>query len=71
MSDVLEGSAAELPLVEIPTKRELIEDALRTNPTSSDRKIASIVGCDHKTVGASRARLGIAAPSKPSQGVTP
>jgi hypothetical protein len=50
------------PLVEMPTKRELIEDELRINSNRSDREIARIVGCDHKTVGTARERLGIAAP---------
>src|ERR1700694_172610 len=55
----IEKPAAELPLVELPTKRELIEDALRTDPKKSDRAIAKTLGVDHKTVGAARARLGL------------
>lgn len=57
MLDTIERTTAELPLADQPTKRELIEDALRADPKRSDREIARIVGCDHKTVGAARARL--------------
>jgi hypothetical protein len=60
MLDTIEKPAAESPLlVELPTKRELIEDALRTDPKKSDRAIAKTFGVDHKTVGAARARLGL------------
>jgi hypothetical protein len=66
MLDTIESTtekpAAAPPLVKLPTKRELIEDALRTDPQKSDRAIAKAIGVDHKTVGAARARLGIASP---------
>jgi hypothetical protein len=63
MLDAIEKPAAESPLlVELPTKRELIEDALRTDPNKSDRAIAKSLGVDHKTVGAARARLSLAIP---------
>jgi hypothetical protein len=39
------------------TKQGKIAAELRNNPQLSDRKIAERVGCDHKTVGAWRARL--------------
>jgi hypothetical protein len=52
----------ELPLVELPTKRELVVEELRTNPNRSDREIGRICSVDHKTVAAHRKRLGIAAP---------
>jgi hypothetical protein len=55
MLDTVEKT--ELPLVELPTKRELIEDALRTDPNRSDREIARVVGCDHKTVGSLRGKI--------------
>jgi len=38
-------------------KRRLIEDELRETPTSSNRKIAKLLGVDHKTVASARARL--------------
>jgi hypothetical protein len=60
MLDAIEKSEAELPLVEQPTKRELIEDALRTDANRSDRAIADVLKVDHKTVGAHRKRMGIA-----------
>src|SRR5712672_3002318 len=50
------------PLVELPTKRELIEDALRADASRSDRSIADSIGVDHKTVGAARKRLGLPSP---------
>lgn len=53
------------PLAEIPTKRELLEDELRTNAARSDREIARVVGVDHKTVSAARARLGISPINSP------
>lgn len=64
MLDLMNKTEAEttLPLVEMPTKRDLITEELRTNPTRSDREIARVVGCDHKTVGAARERMGIASP---------
>jgi hypothetical protein len=39
------------------TKCALIESELRANSARSDREIARIVGCDHKTVAKVRARL--------------
>jgi hypothetical protein len=43
-------------------KRALVEAELRKDAGRSDREIARVVGCDHKTVGAARERLGIASP---------
>ena len=60
MSEVLEHTI-ELPL-DTAAKRALIESELRKEAGRSDREIARIVGCDHKTVGAARERLGIASP---------
>jgi hypothetical protein len=57
MLDTIEKPAGELPLVEQPTKRELIEDALRTDPKRSDRQIALALGVDHKTVGKVRGKI--------------
>ena len=74
IESTIEKPAGELPLVEIPSKREVVEDALRTNPNRSDRQIAEACGVDHKTVGAARVRMGIPAfvgkRNKPSQSVT-
>jgi hypothetical protein len=54
------------PQVKLDTagKRAVIESELRKDPQRSDRKIAEAVGhgVDHKTIGAARARLGIATP---------
>jgi hypothetical protein len=48
-------------------KRERIETELRADASRSDRKIAETIGCDHKTVGAARARLGNSiSPADPS-----
>jgi hypothetical protein len=63
-----ENPAGAVPLVDLPTKRELIEDALRADPQKSDRAIAKTLGVDHKTVGAARVRLGIASPQGNSPG---
>ncbi|HEY8336709.1 MAG TPA: hypothetical protein VIQ05_23195 [Tardiphaga sp.] len=53
-------------------KRERIEAELRADASRSDRKIAEVVGCDHKTVGAARARLGNSiSPDEPIAGSTP
>ncbi|MBR1246151.1 hypothetical protein JQ609_04305 [Bradyrhizobium sp. AUGA SZCCT0169] len=41
------------------TKREAIETELRHDADRSDREIARIVGCDHKTVAARRREMGI------------
>ena len=35
-------------------KRERITDAIAANQTASDREIARLIGCDHKTVGSVR-----------------
>jgi len=59
------------PLAELPTKRELLDDALRTNSNRSDREIAREIGVDHKTVGAARARLGLPSPLGNSPPVSP
>ena len=41
----------------ITNKQELIERELQIDASRSDRAIARIVGCDHKTVGNARAKL--------------
>jgi hypothetical protein len=73
MLDTIERTTeTELPL-DTAAKRALIETELRKDAGRSDREIARIVGCDHKTVGSARERLGIASPlgnSAPSQTVT-
>lgn len=63
MLDTIErtNTTPELPL-DTAAKRALIETELRKDVGRSDREIARIVGCDHKTVGAARERFGIAAP---------
>lgn len=62
MLDTLERmTTAEQPL-DTTAKRALIEVELRKDAGRSDREIARIIGCDHKTVGAARERLGIASP---------
>ncbi len=38
-------------------KRTLIADEIENNPARSDRAIARVIGCDHKTVGAVRREL--------------
>jgi hypothetical protein len=43
-------------------RRAAIEIELRKDAGRSDREIARVVGCDHKTVGSARTRLGIASP---------
>jgi hypothetical protein len=48
-------------------KRTAIDAELRNDPNRSDREIARIVGCDHKTVGARRADMrSISPPSSPN-----
>ena len=42
------------------TKAEQVERELFANPERSNREIGRVVGCDHKTVGAARERLGSA-----------
>ena len=57
MLDLLSRPVLEIK-TDTPSKRELIERELLENPERSNREIARIVGCDHKTVGAARERLG-------------
>jgi hypothetical protein len=52
----------ELEIGASPTKREAIELELRNDADRSDREIARVVGCDHKTVAARRREMGIAPP---------
>ena len=40
-------------------KRKLIEDELKETPTTSNRKIAKLLGVDHKTVATVRDRLAL------------
>jgi hypothetical protein len=54
MLDVVEQTT-ELPL-DTAAKRALIEIELRKDASRSDREIARVVGCDHKTVAAHRAK---------------
>lgn len=54
MLDVIEQTT-ELPL-DNAGKRARIESELCNDPQRSDREIARIVGCDHKTVGSVRAK---------------
>jgi hypothetical protein len=61
MLDLLSKPETETAIDTAP-KRARIEQELRADPTRSDREIARIVGCDHKTVGAARERLGVASP---------
>lgn len=49
-------------------KRALIETELRKDAGRSDREIARVVGCDHKTVGTTRERLDLASPLGNSPG---
>lgn len=51
-----ETTTTELPL-DAAAKRSLIETELRKDAGRSDREIARIVGCDHKTVGTARSKL--------------
>jgi hypothetical protein len=63
MLDTIEKPAGtEFDLGQQPSKRDLVEAALRADAARSDREIARQVGCDHKTVGSARERLGIASP---------
>jgi hypothetical protein len=63
MLDTIERTETtnELPL-DTAAKRALIESELRKDAGRSDREIARVVKCDHKTVGAARERLGLASP---------
>jgi hypothetical protein len=56
MSEVLELTTTESAL-DTAAKRALIETELRKDAGRSDREIARIVGCDHKTVGAARGKV--------------
>jgi hypothetical protein len=51
-----EDAATQLttPLTPADRRRRRILRAIEANPTASDRKIAEIAGCDHKTVAAHR-----------------
>jgi hypothetical protein len=51
-----EDAATELitPLSPADRKRRQVIRAIQANPGASDRKIAEIAGCDHKTVAAYR-----------------
>jgi hypothetical protein len=71
MSEILElTTTTELPL-DTAAKRALIESELRENPQRSDREIARLVDCDHKTVAAHRKRLGPATPIGNSPPISP
>jgi hypothetical protein len=58
----------DVPALDTAGKRALIDAELRKDAGRSDREIARIVGCDHKTVGSTRERLGIATPLGNSPG---
>jgi hypothetical protein len=55
-----EGAVSELltPSTTADRKRRKILRAIEANPGASDRKIAEIVGCDHKTVAKYRSSAG-------------
>ncbi|MGY8705114.1 hypothetical protein RAD16_05145 [Bradyrhizobium sp. 18BD] len=53
MTDILDLE----PKLDTATKRERIEIELRVDPQRSNRAIAELVGCDHKTVGSVRAKF--------------
>jgi hypothetical protein len=55
-----EGAASALlsPSTPADRKRRQILRAIEANPDASDRKIAEIAGCDHKTVAKYRGRAG-------------
>ncbi len=63
MLDTIERTetTTELPL-DTAAKQALIETELRKDAGRSDREIARLIGCDHKTVSAARERLGITSP---------
>jgi hypothetical protein len=48
-------------------RRKLILRAIEANPDASDRKLAEIAGCDHKTVAAYRRNAGEAAGEIPTE----
>jgi hypothetical protein len=56
------ATQSELEIGASPTKREAVESELRNDAGRSDREIARVVGCDHKTVAARRREMGIASP---------
>jgi len=56
------GRDALNPPLDTAAKRARVESELQKDAGRSDREIARIIGCDHKTVGAARERLGIAIP---------
>ena len=49
------NAETELPLDTV-SKRALIENELKHDANRSDREIARVVGCDHKTVASARAK---------------
>ena len=51
-----EGAAAALlePSTPADRKRRKVRQAIEANPGASDREVARIAGCDHKTVAAIR-----------------
>lgn len=55
-----EDAAAQLttPLTPADRRRRKILRAIEANPGASDRSIATLVGCDHKTVAAARRESG-------------
>jgi hypothetical protein len=55
-----EGAASALlsPSTPADRKRRQILRAIEANPDASDRKIAELAGCDHKTVAKYRGRAG-------------
>lgn len=58
MLDTVARSETELPLDTV-TKRERVEQELRSNSARSDRQIGRVCGVDGKTVATARERLGI------------
>ncbi len=63
MSEVLEFDE---PPLDTAAKRAAIESELRKDAGRSDREIARVVGCDHKTVAKSRGKIvPTASPLKP------
>jgi hypothetical protein len=62
-----EGAAAELltPSTPAARRRQKIRQAIAASPGASDRRIAEIAGCDHKTVAAYRRNAGESAGELP------
>jgi hypothetical protein len=52
------AAALLTPSTPADRRRRIILRAIEANPDASDRKIAEIAGCDHKTVGALRRNRG-------------